>query len=700
MIQVLQNLQTMDSIKAEVLVRAFVGFVLGMLLVVLETPVTPTGMTFVIGILSGMYQFSFPHLMFGITQLVPAFLGILVLILMLAFMLCAAATVSDGLMVATYTVWCLIVMNLFTNNAYNMGTIFAGPLMAMSGMIASSLKTTVQKGGLPVLKELIVGSGLDNPSAFVYKIIVCFSWASLTYMVSLLIYPWRTKRDHVLIPQVLQAIRMITDDTGDFLTMKVPTNTTTPKQTDDQQTMNTSTKELNVPFMMQHLMRTLRSEDQNSGIASHQEVLRLWHSLNPVVDARVGSLEVRVLDGSFSNLQPQLLALLQATKELLMTSILLRVHALHEHTKIAREDDREEKAVDDIASQREDWEPLLKDIRTILTNTVTALEANGCMTDFVLPESLQETRPYPFYIEALLEDGRTFVRAAQVYSEIYYGGSDELLKDLSAVNFGEALLASLKNVLAPIVILKLSFRKGRYTVRSVLWATKWAAGFVLLFIMSVYWEEWNSFSIQTSPDWRISGIFKAWTLLGYAFSFQSTVEGTIKKGIMRVLGTIAGGFTAWIGIMLTSLSWDNAKEINPYGFVVYMSIMLTFALHTALPAGINARLQQEYDHGAFGSYFSTVLIVIATETYEGQADVNGLTVNRVVATISKFIAVTRPAWLCAWTMFILTCVLLRIGSLFQNCIIFYSRCCDSYYCGYYPTLYQREESPIYSGILS
>jgi len=33
---------------------------------------------------------------------------------------------------------------------------------------------------------------------------------------------------------------------------------------------------------------------------------------------------------------------------------------------------------------------------------------------------------------------------------------------------------------------------------------------------------------------------------------------------MRAVGTMLGGFSAWIGYMLCSLSYDGANPVNPY----------------------------------------------------------------------------------------------------------------------------------------
>jgi uncharacterized membrane protein YgaE (UPF0421/DUF939 family) len=123
--------------------------------------------------------------------------------------------------------------------------------------------------------------------------------------------------------------------------------------------------------------------------------------------------------------------------------------------------------------------------------------------------------------------------------------------------------------------------------------------------------------------------------MGYAFSWRPTHEGTVKKGIQRILGTCLGGFTAWLGIIVCSWSYDNEAEINPYGLVAWLTVFtMLCAYFSTLPSGVAAHSGQDKDHGYVGMYFTLTMTLIALQTFLGSGDKNGLTLNRIVATIT------------------------------------------------------------------
>lgn len=121
-----------------------------------------------------------------------------------------------------------------------------------------------------------------------------------------------------------------------------------------------------------------------------------------------------------------------------------------------------------------------------------------------------------------------------------------------------------KNLLLP-------FRPERWDLKSFLWAAKWTVGWVALYCMSVYWEAYHTFGIDTGKDGSASGLFDGWNLLAYGFTWTPTVEGTVKKGLQRCSGSALGAFAAWLGIIVASWSYDDNAKINPYGLVAWVS---------------------------------------------------------------------------------------------------------------------------------
>ena len=124
-------------------------------------------------------------------------------------------------------------------------------------------------------------------------------------------------------------------------------------------------------------------------------------------------------------------------------------------------------------------------------------------------------------------------------------------------------------------------------------------------------------------------------MFAYAYAYRPSHEGTVKKGIQRILGTCLGGFSGWLAIIVCSGSYDDNAEINPYGLVAWLTIftMLSGYFYT-LGSGVSAHFGKDKDHGYVGMYFSVTQALIALEVFQGSGDKNGLTLNRIVATIT------------------------------------------------------------------
>jgi len=126
--------------------------------------------------------------------------------------------------------------------------------------------------------------------------------------------------------------------------------------------------------------------------------------------------------------------------------------------------------------------------------------------------------------------------------------------------------------------------------------------------------------------------------MGYAFAWRPTHEGTVKKGIQRIIGTCLGGFCGWLGVIVCSWSYDNDAEINPYGLIAWLTISTTLgAYFVSLGSGISARMGKDQDDGYVGMYFSMTQALIALEVFLGAGDKSGLTLNRIVATVTGVI---------------------------------------------------------------
>ena len=89
--------------------------------------------------------------------------------------------------------------------------------------------------------------------------------------------------------------------------------------------------------------------------------------------------------------------------------------------------------------------------------------------------------------------------------------------------------------------------------------------FVLLLVATIYWHGFGeSFSLTVSSDRNVFGsvyseLNGGWAMITYCFATTHTTEGSIKKGLLRALGVLTGGFAGWLGLM----ACEDGDRFNP-----------------------------------------------------------------------------------------------------------------------------------------
>lgn len=172
------------------------------------------------------------------------------------------------------------------------------------------------------------------------------------------------------------------------------------------------------------------------------------------------------------------------------------------------------------------------------------------------------------------------------------------------------------------------------------WCIKYTAGFVSLLIMAVYWKEYNeNFSLSTSlPQDRYGAIFSSlnggWTIIAYCFATTHSSEGSVKKGILRSLGTIAGGFFGWLALLACEDSRFDSG-FNPYGLVAWLTITTAGATYSATQRGFFARLGLSGDYSFGPIYFviTEVIVIMYCHLFFGPKGRNDVAVNRMVSNL-------------------------------------------------------------------
>jgi hypothetical protein len=149
--------------------------------------------------------------------------------------------------------------------------------------------------------------------------------------------------------------------------------------------------------------------------------------------------------------------------------------------------------------------------------------------------------------------------------------------------------------------------------------------------MAVYWENFSNFAIQTSANAEVGPVYVGWHLVSFVFAYTITFEGTVKKGLQRLLGTCYGGFMAWLAIIVCSGSYDDNAKVNPYGLVAWLTVTNILFVSLVVESNFISRAARP-DRFYTMMYFITTQNLIALEVYSGKGTKNDLVVNRAVST--------------------------------------------------------------------
>ena len=120
-------------------------------------------------------------------------------------------------------------------------------------------------------------------------------------------------------------------------------------------------------------------------------------------------------------------------------------------------------------------------------------------------------------------------------------------------------------------------------------------------------------------------------MVAYCFATTQTAEGSVKKGILRMAGTISGAFSAWLALLACEDS-SFESDYNPYALVAWITITSFIATYVATERGFAARIALSNNFGFGPIYFviTQIIIVSYVSVIYGPGSRNEITVNRMV----------------------------------------------------------------------
>jgi len=176
-----------------------------------------------------------------------------------------------------------------------------------------------------------------------------------------------------------------------------------------------------------------------------------------------------------------------------------------------------------------------------------------------------------------------------------------------------------------------------YALVRLIWCIKYAVGMGFLLLIGANWPAYKTGFVVADKDDPLRELYSitngGWVMIAYCFATTQTAEGSVKKGLLRMIGTVLGSFTGW----LSTIACEDdsfASGLNTYGIVAWLTITSALATFSATDRGFLARvsLASDYSFGPIYFVITQVIIVLSVRGF-GVDSRNAITVNRMVANL-------------------------------------------------------------------
>jgi hypothetical protein len=337
-------------------------------------------------------------------------------------------------------------------------------------------------GGLWVVSGLWTWKGIDNPLAGNRNFLIALSWGCACVLMGILFPPFRTSRSvlsRALVPSLLSVSAQL---------------------------------------------HSLELVDENKG-----RILQGLNIMNGGKAAAVTTFEPRIITAPFEFIVPLLEDLLVATEQAVLAIFCLLVWNKDSGESYEKTNDlhAELSVLSVCAKALVSSEGAATEIlRQLKADVHTSLEEDNSLLS---PPSYLHDR-----CERVLDATIAWLDALN-HPQHPRPCSKEASKNLLHTYLPWAL-APLYPIKRMVTVLTLPFRPKTWNCRDTLWSVKFTLGNVALFAASVYWDKYSDFAIETNKG-TSGAVFTGWQMLAYTFTFQSTMECTVKKGLLRGLGT-------------------------------------------------------------------------------------------------------------------------------------------------------------------
>ena len=630
------NLFWENRIRLEIAAHCTLSSLLAYSLAVADIPeVVPPSQASYIGWLGALFATMFPALMFAaMGAAFPQFFIIVFSLAALTALLVISAEGGDGALTVGFAGFALWVAGLrfYTKNSFLASIITINVVLWIFGLYES----VQEPGGIDLIKSYWTESGTQNPLAFMQSILIAYGWIILVASFNHYLPPWRTAREDILVlvlPRILK-------DNARYIRLG----------------LGADSPELNPPPIEGH------DEEQGKGleIDYHHNPVSLPTREDPYIKSRFKMLgHILVLtDGKLAALtafEPMFRFFRPVSTWVVLKEVMISLRKLTlQNLASLRFSAGPRKEYEEVAETLEYCAEILKGTvvhRTPFPRAVEMKEFQGW-----------EDGGDPF----LLKERATVLRdAVEKWAHAVGGGVCAPIPDdvnmgwfttiklnlfpflVSWLGFYKNLFWDIpKHLLTPSSYTRLfDWRKNTDWIKAVA-IVKFALGATCLFIMRIYWEEYAEFAVPTGD--QPGNHFSGWETIAFVMASTQTTEGTVKKGMLRLLGTCVGGFSGWLALTACTSTGENGEdEINPFGLVAWLCSFQFLALLIPFEKGPKARLGMTPDYAYGVQLFILTQSIICLYAFNGAGTKNDLVANRVVANccgigMSMLIALIPP----------------------------------------------------------
>ena len=633
------NLFWENRIRLEIAAHCTLSSLLGYSLGVADIPeVVPPSVASYTSWLGSLFVTMLPALMFSaLGKVFSQFFVAVFSLAALTALLVISAEGGDGALTAGFAGFALWIAGLrfYTNNS----SLASFITMLIAPWLFDLYKSVQEPGGIDLIKSYWTESGTQNPLAFMQSILIAYGWIILVASFNHYLPPWRTAREDIL---VLILPRILKDNARYIrcgLAVDSPwLNDLSPIEGHDKE----------------------QGHVGGLGIDYHHNPVSLPTREDPYITSRYKMLgHVLILaDGKLAALtafEPMFRFFRPVSTWVVLKEVMISLQKLTlQNMASLRFSAGPRKEYEEVAETLEYCAEILKGTvvhRTPFPRAVEMKEFRGW-----------EDGGDPF----LLKERATVLRnAVEKWAHAVGGGVCAPIPDdvnmgwfttikLNLFPFLVSWLGLYKNLfwdipkrlLTPSSYTRLfDWRNNTDWIKAVA-IVKFALGVTCLFIMRIYWEEYAEFAVPTGD--QPGNHFSGWETIAFVMASTQTTEGTVKKGMLRLLGTCFGGFSGWLALTACTSTGENGEdEINPFGLVAWLCSFQFLALLIPFEKGPKARLGMTPDYAYGVQNFILTQAVISIYAFNGAGTKNDLVANRVVANccgigMSMLIALIPP----------------------------------------------------------